>query len=85
MSETQQNRKPKRSDIADEMIFQCIRDRQAGLHRMFPDEVLADRFPQKVVLAKIQQMVDRGKLGYGVSLRSSWIGTPLYPITQGTK
>ena len=38
-----------------------------------PDIALADKYPQKVILAKMQKMENRGKLESGVSLRTAWV------------
>jgi hypothetical protein len=63
----------KRSDISDDEIIAVIRAQKdlPLLDRRFPEQVLADKYPPKVVLAKMQDMVDRGILEYGVSLHSS--------------
>lgn len=37
-----------------------------------PEEALSDRFPPKVVLARMEQMVAQDLLEYGVSLRTAW-------------
>lgn len=38
-----------------------------------PDVVLSDRYPVKIILGKMQKMVDKGLLEYGVSLRTAWV------------
>lgn len=55
----------------EEMIAACraFRTRTAPT----PDVALADRYPVKVILAKMKQMVDRNILEYGVSLRTAWV------------
>lgn len=69
------SRHPKRSDITDEEIIAVIRAQKTLplLDRRFPEQVLADKYPPKVVLAKMEDMVNRGILEYGVSLHSSWV------------
>lgn len=59
---------------------------------MTPEERLADRWPPKLILAKMARMVDRGLLDCGVSLRTAWrvqkpecVAVPQIPryITEG--
>lgn len=38
-----------------------------------PDIALAHKYPVKVIMAKMQKLVDRGILNYGVSLRTAWV------------
>lgn len=66
---------PQRSDISDEEIIAVIRAQKALplLDQRFPEQVLADKYPPKVVLSKMEDMVDRGILEYGVTLHSSWV------------
>jgi hypothetical protein len=71
-------RKPKRSDISDDMIFATIRRFHLGFAAT-PDVALADRFPAKVVLAKMQQLDDNGILDVGVSLRTAAIRREYIP------
>jgi hypothetical protein len=62
----------KRSDIPEAEIFaacDAFHQRQAET----PDIALADKYPPKVVLAKMQQLNDQGKLDYGVSPRTAWV------------
>jgi hypothetical protein len=38
-----------------------------------PDVTLAHKYPVKVIMAKMQKMVDAGILECGVSLRTAWV------------
>lgn len=38
-----------------------------------PEIALAEKYPEKVILAKMERMVGRGLLDYGVSLRTAWV------------
>jgi hypothetical protein len=68
MSDT---RRPKTSDIPDAEILDACRAFKAG--GPTPDVALAHKYPVKVILAKMQKLVDRGWLDYGVSLRTAWV------------
>ena len=57
-------------DISDEMIYEAIK-RSKDVGDKFPYDFIDA--PQKVVLRKMEKMVDQGKLEYGVSLRTAWI------------
>lgn len=59
-------------DIPDQEIFSAVNrfHNNAGPP---PEIALADKYPPKVVLAKVQKMVDRGALDYDVSLRTAWV------------
>ena len=66
----------KRSDISDdEIIAACnaYHDAPWLSTRQTPVEALADKYPPKVILAKMEQMDRRGILDYGVSLRTAWV------------
>ncbi len=41
-------------------------------HNDTPEIALADRYPKKVILAKMDQMRGQGLLEVGVSLRTAW-------------
>lgn len=59
------------SDIPeDEIIAACIECHKGG---PTPDISLEHKYPVKVILAKMQKMVDKGILDYGVSLRTAWV------------
>jgi len=47
------------------------KERVAG-SPLSPDERLADRWPPKLILAKMEGMHRRGLIEYGVSLRTAW-------------
>lgn len=67
-------RKPKRSDITDEEILDaCRRFHAEGCRGLTVDMALAHKYPTKVILAKMQQMADRGLINYGTSLRTAWV------------
>jgi hypothetical protein len=62
----------KRSDIPEQVILdacQAFHDGRADT----PDKALADRWPAKLILARMQQLVGQGKLDYGVSLPTAWV------------
>ena len=76
-------------DISDEDIYIAIRKSikhymenrfkfpvpftdNAILKPTFPPDYL-QKYPERLVLAKMQKMVDEGKLECGVTLRTAWI------------
>jgi hypothetical protein len=59
------------SDIPEREILDACRKFHRGEGET-PDVALADKYPVKVILAKMQKLVDRGLLSYGVSLRTAW-------------
>ena len=62
----------KRSDIPEQVILDACR----AFHEYRaspPDVALADRWPPKLILSRMEQLVQEGKLEYGVSLRTSWV------------
>lgn len=62
----------KRSDISDlEALDACWGYGEPDLEK-HPFADLAERFPAKVVEAKLEQLCDRGLLDYGVSLSFPW-------------
>jgi hypothetical protein len=68
----------KRSDIPEiEVLTACAAFHSGGsvgaISSLSPGEVLAKRYPEKVVAARMQQLVDMGLLEYGVSLRTAWL------------
>jgi hypothetical protein len=66
--------KAKRSDISTEEMIEAVRQYwQSPMVNPFPTDALADKYPPKVVEAKMQQLVDQGILDYGVSLRTAWV------------
>lgn len=62
----------KTSDIPDAEIIEACRMFHAGKADT-PDVALADKYPPKVILAKMQKLVDKGVLNCGVSLRTAWV------------
>lgn len=70
-------------DISDDEILDCIRARLRGEIRDMPPAHLAAKYPPKVVERKMEKMIDRGILEYGVSVHSAWIvGDPLPTPSQ---
>ena len=78
----------KRSDISEEEIITACNIFKASnkvkinkegheivLQKVLntPDITLSEKYPVKVILAKMRQMVEQGKLDYGVSLRTAWV------------
>jgi hypothetical protein len=61
-----------RKHIPREEIIQACRDFHAG-RAPTPDIVLAGKYPVKVIMARMQQMVEEGILNYGVSLQTAWV------------
>lgn len=64
----------KRSDITEaEVIEACDAFHQHRDSRP-PWKQLVDKgYPEKVVYAKMSQLVDKGVLDYGVSVRTAWV------------
>lgn len=62
----------KRSDITDAEILAACRAFHEQ-HAPTPDIALADKYPAKVIMAKMEQMAKRGLIEYGVSLRTAWV------------
>jgi hypothetical protein len=60
------------SDIPDDEIIAACNAFHAGSGKT-PDEALAHKYPVKVILAKMDKLVKRGLLDYGVSLRTAWV------------
>jgi hypothetical protein len=65
--------KVKSSDISELELLRLIRARQADPRLPTPDVALADRFPAKVVLAKMVKLCGRDLIDYGVSLRTAYL------------
>ncbi|KKL78334.1 hypothetical protein LCGC14_2025870 [marine sediment metagenome] len=61
----------KRADVPEDEVIAACRAFHAGCGET-PDVALAARYPAKVVLAKMKQLEEQGKLDYGVSLRTAW-------------
>lgn len=59
-------------DVLDAIVRRA-ESRARGEQLGFPDQLLADRFPVKIIMAKLDKLDRRGVLDYGVSLRSAWI------------
>jgi hypothetical protein len=64
-------RRVKRSDIPREEILEACRRFHRG-EADTPDVALAKKYPVKVILARMAQLVEEGLLDYGVSLRTAW-------------
>jgi len=62
----------KRSDIPEADIVEACNRFHAGLAET-PEKALANKYPPKLVLAKMEQLVQKGILDYGVSLRTAWV------------
>jgi hypothetical protein len=60
------------SDIKGDEIISASNAFHAGSDKT-PDESLAHKYPVKVILAKMNKLVNRGLLDYGVSLRTAWV------------
>jgi hypothetical protein len=61
----------KRSDISDvEIIEACRKFHECEAET--PDITLANKYPAKIIIAKMHQMYARGLIDYGVSLRTAW-------------
>ncbi len=60
-------RRPKRSDIPTLEVLRLVRDNQ------LPEDVLQERFPFKVIIAKMRQLVRQGLLDYGINVRYSFL------------
>lgn len=56
-----------------EIIDACNAFHKSGCTGVTPDVALSAKYPVKVILAKMDQMVRRGVLDYGVSLRTAWV------------
>jgi len=63
--------KKQTKDLSDEQIYKAIKQAKLS-NSKFPYDFLPN-YPVKVVLNKMQKMVDQGKIDYGVSLRTAWI------------
>lgn len=68
----------KRSDVAEIDVLRAV----AAFHRALgrgdfkhptPDEALADRYPVKLILARMRQLDREGLIDYGVSLRTGFL------------
>ncbi|KKL89641.1 hypothetical protein LCGC14_1912660 [marine sediment metagenome] len=62
----------KASDIPEAEIFAAC-DAFHNKGAPTPDVALATKYPPKVILAKMEKLVEQGKLDYGVSLRTAWV------------
>jgi len=70
----------KRSDISDLEILQiCYEGKDT------PDIVLSNKYPVKVIMAKLEQLYDKGYLECGVSLRTAWLTDKGEEYLQGLK
>jgi hypothetical protein len=64
----------KRGDVPREEVLAACRAFHEGKGET-PERALAAKYPPKVVLARMEQMVAEGLLEYGVSLRTAWVKT----------
>ena len=62
----------KTSDISDEVILDAVR-RYHISKGTGPTPDVSLPYPQKLILSKMQKMVNKGILDYGVSLRTAWV------------
>ena len=60
-------------DIPDEVIIDACEAFHGNRTNLTPEAQLADRWPVKVIMRKMERMVERGILDYGVSLRTAWV------------
>ncbi len=63
--------RPQAKDIPDALIIEAC----AAFHArtgQTPDVALSDRWPAKVIMAKMAKLHSQGKIDYGVSLRTAW-------------
>lgn len=72
-------------DISDEEVITTVKNYwdevKPGTHLFDPTFIyptsilntLSSKYPEKVVLRKLEQMVHRNILEYGVSLRNPWL------------
>lgn len=58
----------KRSDLSSRLILSAVE-----AHGVNAWEILAGRYPPKIVLAAMQREVDAGNLDYGVALHRPWL------------
>jgi hypothetical protein len=58
--------------LPDDEVLRAVGEYQAGRGDT-ADVALSGRYPVKVILAKMKQMVRRGVLQCGVSLRTAWV------------
>lgn len=63
----------KRADVSELALLQACEWFHTGVYELTPDETLAGSYPAKVILARMQQLADRGLLEIGVSLRTAWL------------
>lgn len=81
--------RPTAADIPDRVLLEAVRafhDRTRGRSEMrTPDEALADRWPAKVVLAKMRKLADKGYIDCGVSLRTAWLEPKGAELLDGIK
>jgi hypothetical protein len=74
----EQVRQIKRSDIPNtDILNACMECHQEWHNGNYgypsPELLLADKYPPKVSLAKMEQLIGKGYLEYGISIRTSWV------------
>jgi hypothetical protein len=62
----------KRSDVCDQDIIDACNAFHSGIAET-PDIALSTKYPKKLILSKMEQMVEKGILNYVVSLRTAWV------------
>jgi hypothetical protein len=62
----------RRSDIPDALVIELARARRAGSGGGVIDALTARGIPCRLALAKVEHMVERGLLNYGVSPNQAW-------------
>ncbi len=63
---------PKCADLSVEELYRAIRQYNDGKAAP-PDEALAGRFPQRLIMAKLRKLEQHNLVNYGVSLRCCWL------------
>jgi len=58
--------------VTEDDILEACRDFHAGIGPPC-DEALAGKYPRESVMAKMEEMSDKGMLNWGVSLRTAWV------------
>jgi hypothetical protein len=65
-------RGPHICDIPDEEVIEAARRFHAKEDTRTPEEALAGKWPEKLILCKMAHLIARGRLEAGVSLRTAW-------------
>lgn len=68
------NKRPKCSDVDERLVLAAIRElRRTKGESGTPDQVLADRYPPKLVHAKLLKLCKAGYIDFGTSMRAGWL------------